>query len=277
MDKIVDLVQLMRREFASSKRWMRYSILCNVGVVLLSVVGSIYNGSQNNSLIPLVLLFVQMIAFLTREKSGRDYGRAERIRRLTLVQDGLGIQLPDILIKRIASASSDIADPEPPIIGTYYTSDLPASPQRLLAILTESCFYTEHLSDRAFKLLATLSLTGLAAVVLLVISLIQLYIDPALLKTVTMVSVTFLSFWATGDLAHMTMKFRALHVSCALILDRCEELEATHRYDFTEIVLLLDEYNCALAASLPLPSRFYEARQARLDEMWSLRSRQEQL
>jgi hypothetical protein len=276
MDKLVDLIQLMRREFASSKRWMRYSILCNVGVVLLSVVSSIYNGAQNNSLVPLVLLFVQMVAFLTREKSGRDFGRAERIRRFSLMQDGLGIQLPDLLLKRIVSASIGKSDKEPPFIGTYYTSNLPVGSQRLLEILTESCFYTEHLAGRAFKLLAALTLGGCMAVVFLVLSSIQIYVDPALLKTLALVSVPFLSFWATGDLAHMTLRFRALQKECSSILDRCEELERAHRYHSTDILLLMDEYNCSLAASLPLPSRFYEASKAELDQMWSARAQREQ-
>jgi hypothetical protein len=269
MDKTTNLIQVMRQQFASSKRWLRFSIFCNLGVVLLSVLSTL---GIKIDIIPILLLFIQVIAFGIREKSTRDFSLAERIRRLSLLQDGLGVELSNLQLKRTLSISYSKSAQEPPYIGSYYASDLPAGSERLLAILSESCFYTEHIAGRAFKLLVILVFGSSIAVIFLILSLVNLQFDADILKTFTMVTVPVLSFWATGDLTYMMLRFRDLQKDCSLVLDKCEELERTKRYDQTEVLQLVDEYNCSLAASLPLPTRFYEANKAQLNELWSTRA-----
>ncbi|MBI4428209.1 MAG: hypothetical protein HY562_03735 [Ignavibacteriales bacterium] len=275
MDRSSDLIQLMRQQFASSKRWLRYSILCNLGVVLISFLSSVDPIEQKSAIVPILLLFAQMIAFGLREKSMHDFSLAERIRRLSLLQDGLKIRLSNLQLKRIASRGNKSTE-EPPYIGTYYASRLPQGPERLLEILSESCFYTEHIAGRAFKILTSLALGSCVAVIFLILSLVNLDADAVVLKTFTMVTVPFLSFWATGDLTYMALRFRELRKECSLILDKCEELDKAKRHDLTEILLLVDDYNCSLASSLPLPTRFYEADKADLNELWSARATQQE-
>ena len=271
MDESSDLIQVMRKQFASSKRWLRYSIYCNLTVVVLSALSSIAPLGQSSTTFPILLLVVQVIAFTLREKSTRDFSFAELIRRLALLQDGLGFQLSNLQLKRIITRSNQSMD-EPPYLANYYASTLPQGPGRLLEILSESCFYTENIAGRAFTILVSLVGCTSIALVFLIFPLIDAYADPLVLRTFTIAIAPFLSFWATGDLIYMALRFRTLRSDCSSILDKCEDLERTNRHDLPEILQMVDEYNCSLASSLPLPTRFYEANKANLNKMWVAQS-----
>jgi hypothetical protein len=272
MDKSVDLIEIMRNQFAVSKQWLRYSIWCNVIVISLAIIDSSNVLGMKYSIISVATLVLQMAAFILRQISSHNFSFAEEVRRLALFQDGLGIKIQELHIKRIVARVREPKIKEPSYIGTYYESLLEPGPERLLKIISESCFYTLHIAKHAFKIIASVAISCFVGLVVLLLIFISITINYSTLTIFTRLSVAFLAFWATGDVVIMAVKFWNLQKKCSSILDKCEELEEIKNYGLTEIMILIDEYNCVLSASIPLPSKYYEAKKAKLNECWSGRS-----
>jgi hypothetical protein len=269
MAKKFDLIEIMRSHFASSKRWLRYSILCNISVVLISIPTSLNLIENGTIYIPMVLLLVQCGAFIFRELSINRFSFAEYVRRLAMYHDGLGIKISDLQWKYLKKSIGKAKDSEPPFIGQYYDSKLSQGPKRLLQILSESSFYTINIARKAFLTMATLTAINIVSVVILIFIMVNICDVHSIVLKITMLSLPILSFWASGDVVNMSLRFRELHINCSLVLLKCDELQRTNIIDLSEVLRLSDEYNCALSGSLPLPTKYYEASKAELNAVWS--------
>src|SRR5258707_12847130 len=112
-----NLIDLMRDQFAASKRLVRFSILCNVAVVLFSIIDSVKALNFGSGSFPIVMFLLQISAFFLREKSAHDYSFAEDIRRLALWHDGLDVQVTELHLKRISLQVGNSGVKDPPFIG----------------------------------------------------------------------------------------------------------------------------------------------------------------
>jgi len=222
--------------------------------------------------IPVALLIIQIAAFYFRELSIKRYSFGERVRRLAMLKDGLDVRISDIECKRLLKGMKDSNIKEPPYIGHYYDSELPKGPARLLDILTESCFYTESIAHQSFKILIAISSLSIFGIIIIILIVANAYTNQ-LLFNIVLVSLPLLSFWAAGDIVNMALRFMDLHKSCSYILLKCDELQKSNSIIIDEIMCLVDEYNCALSASLPLPTKFYKADQEELNNLWSASSK----
>ncbi|MFO0795514.1 MAG: hypothetical protein U0586_15790 [Candidatus Brocadiaceae bacterium] len=86
-------------------------------------------------------LIIPVIIFLVREKASSSYNRAEKIRRLLLLVDGLGIEPPKLEIAQLRVELGSIDNQEPLYIPPYYDSPLQAGFNRLADIIAESAFF----------------------------------------------------------------------------------------------------------------------------------------
>jgi len=272
MHKRANLIELMRDEFAVSKQWLRISILCNVVVLMCNVIDSAASLQNIHQFVPIFSLIIQVVAFFVREKSFRDFSFAEEIRRLALFQDGLCLKISPLQLARFGARVGKHRSEEPPYIDAYYTSTLEPGSKRLLTVLTESCFYTQHISNHAFRVLSRILLGCFLGIGALILFMINASVEYDLLSMLTHASLPIFSFWATGDVLFMTLKFWDLQKQCTLILDKCEQFEKNNLHSLSEIMILVDEYNCALASSMPLPTKYYLASTADLNLHWSRRS-----
>ena len=269
MAKKLDLIEIMRSHFASSKRWLRLSIGCNIGVVLLSIPTSLSLVGSDYTYVPVALLLIQIGAFVLRELSIKSYSFAESVRRLAMFRDGLGIKLSDIQWKRLIKVARKRNIDEPPYLGHYYDSKLPQGPERLLQILTESCFYTESIAHNSFRILITITAINILVVITLILVIVNAFTSHSVLLNITLLSLPILSFWATGDVANMGLRFHELHKVCSDILLKCDELQRAKANQLDVIMRMVDDYNCALSASLPLPTKFYESEKVELNKSWA--------
>lgn len=84
-------------------------------------------------------------------------------------------------------------------------------------------------------------------------------------KIVTLMIVFFIS----GDFISYYIKFSNLSKSSDKILNKCDNLRNEHGNSINyDIIKIMDDYNCALIQSPPIPSLIYKLKLHKLNEAW---------
>jgi hypothetical protein len=272
MQRNLNLIELMRSHFASSRQWLGCSIICNIGVVAISLLTSIDVFRGANLYIPVSLFLVQTGAYVLRQLSINHFSCAENVRSTVMLKDSLGLDISDLQLKWLYETLTHSTMQEPLSLVPYYASPMPPGPRTMLQLLAESCTHTSGIARRSFEILLTVTtITGLSVVALISL-MISTYATHAILVKINMSILVLLSIWATLDLATMSMRYRELHDSCSQILSKCVGFQRANVNILDELMSLLNEYSRALAASSPFPINFYEADKAHLNQLWPARS-----
>ena len=271
MPRNLDLIELMRGHFVVSKRLLRCSILCNVGVVAVSLSTSSNVFPGTNIYIPISLLLVQFGAYVLRQVSINHFSSAENVRSTVMLKAGLDLDISESHLKRLYRPSNPSTVQDLPFLAPYYAPQLHPGPGILLHMLAENCTYTKRVARKSFKLLAAVTTITVLGVVGLISLMIHGYATRTILANINMFTLALLSFWATLDVSTLRRRFHELHHRCSHILSKCDELQRANVNRLDEIMHLVSEYNRALAASSPFPTKFYEASKADLSKLWPTR------
>jgi len=271
MHRDLDLIELMRRHFASSKQLIRASILCNIGVVAISLSTSLNIFRGADVYVPISLLFVQFGAYVLRQLSINNFSNAESVRHTVMLKDALDLEISESQLKRLQQSLKSSAAQELPFLVPYYASQAPPGPGTLLQMLAENCTYTKTIARRASKIVLTVTAINALGVVTVLSLIMNAYPAHTLPVNVNLSTLALLSFWATLDLATMSMRYRKLRRRCSQVRSNCLRLQTAKVTILDEILHSVDEYNCVLAAASPFPIKFCEAKEARLNELWPTR------
>lgn len=274
MRRNLDLIEIMRDQFVSSKLLLRCSILCNITVVVISLLTSVKVFRGANVYLPISLLLVQFGAYALRQLSFNYFSRAGSVRTTAMLKDGLGLMISESRLKGLYMPWNPSALRELPFLAQYYTPNVPPGPGKLLQILVESCTSTKKTAQQAFKMLVTLTAITVLGVVTLISLIIGAYPTRPVLVNVNMFALALLSIWAILDLSIMSMRFRELHHSCSRIRSKCLGLQTADAIILDEIMHLACEHNSALGAASPFPIKFCETNKVLFNELWPTRPHQ---
>lgn len=137
------LIDAMSCEYGRSKIWGNINFYLKCFLLVISIV-AVFVTSTFSMLVGFGTLIIPIIIFLVREKASASYNRAERIRRLLLLVDGLGIEPPKLEIAQLKVEIGSIDNQKPLYVPPYYDSSLQAGFNRLADIIAESAFFTKH-------------------------------------------------------------------------------------------------------------------------------------
>jgi hypothetical protein len=198
---------------------------------------------------------------------------AEQIRRMAMMEDGLGIVPSD---DEIAVIWERIGDPEaakPSYERPYYESSSVKGPIRLLEITRESVFFTKSLARSAARTLWTAVFFGLGIVIFSFVMIVQFYSSTSFVVNGAKLVLTSMSFWAVGDLASMAVQFGDLDRCGELILSKCTGLLSRRDNSRDAAIALAGEYNCAVIQAPPIPEWLYNWRVKLLNKAWRNRKK----
>lgn len=265
-DPSLNLINAMTTEFDESKRWLGWMLYAYVAIYVVTLLGTFFGG-RFSGMMGIVLLAIQIAVYFMRRKASTRFHDGERIKRMAMLQDGLGIQPSPGEITRICARLGFPDDSKRHFVGSYYSASAPAGNLRLLQIIDECSFWTSQCAKAtAEKLLAAL-VAAAGAVVLAILFCLEFGFTGT---SVVKVFITTVSFVAAGELMTMFFKFRGLSSSAESVMNTCEARLRSQSGD--DALMLFNEYNCALsAAGLPIPHLVYAANQEKWNAAYAAR------
>jgi hypothetical protein len=154
----------------------------------------------------------------------------------------------------------------------YYATENPEPEKRLVDILQESCFWSQHLYQRCQKRAVTFS------VVLLI--LILVLVNPGLTLigsdsnySVARLSLLFLMFSPLWSSISNALSFSSASNKMMSIDQRLRNIG----YEQSSILFIFTEYNVVTSNTPLIPQKVYESEQSKLNELWDERVCSEKL
>lgn len=266
------LIGYMRAQYSHSKRlWYLQVLPLEIWVYGAALAASFPLPTHIAGLLVIATLLAQIAAFMLRMNAIGQYEAAEGIRRAEMLQNSLGISPSPMQLAKLQERTVHAKSEEAKLTRSYYDSDEPIGPRRLLDILSQAAFFTSAISRRTWKIFALIAIAGSAGPVLLVLLAVFVHASSPALEVVARVVVASMAFLAVGNVATMAIQFFQLSLDAERILDRCEAFLQQESPEMTDALLVFAEYNCAVIKAPPIPFRLYRLYRDRLNNAWEER------
>lgn len=262
----MNLVAAMRGQYQSSEELLWSGIAIKVVIYLTALGSAIWSEKIAAALFLVVACLGQASLFCVRYYSHVHIGLAERLRRLAMLQDGVGREVS--ALETAALAEKIWTTPPSPANAPYYSSELQRGPKRLVDVTAECAFYSGSMANAAWR---TFFAVSIAASSVLLLTLVLLTIVGAVqskLDTVAKGVLIGITFWMTEDFFEMALKYRSLGLSCEHVLQECSRLLEQESPSLQEAYVVFQEYDSAFANMPPLPKWIYGRRNQRLSDIW---------
>lgn len=255
----------MRGEYRRAETLLWASVFVKAIVYLTMLATAVWS-----SIAAAVLLIVacvgQTALFILRFSGQRRLEVAERLRRLAMLQDGMGRDVAPIEAATLAERVWDT--PACAIPHPYYTSQLTKGPTRLVDITSECAFFSASVSNAAGRIFQVVSVGAAGLLVTSLILIVELGVGQSKLEIAGKAVLLGVTFWMTEDFVDMAFRYKAVGSACERILQECRRLLDRGNLSPEDAYILLHDYDSALAGAPPLPNRIYHHRAQRLAEIW---------
>jgi fatty acid desaturase len=268
----MDLIQAMQTEYSRCKRLL-YCWALPITLVLLvaAVVGCFSVAPWVTNALALVVFAGQVAVFILHEVAAGHQALAEDIRRMAMLQDGLGFQPSPFTLARLQERIGDFKHNEPAYLGPYYDSQELAGPRRLLEHTAECAFFTGGNARRMASILFVLCGAGFLAALIALVATIQFSGSDAAMQVAAKIALVIMAALGLGTYASAALSFKSLAKTADNVLtasDHALEASSTAKAANTAALALFADYNCAVATAPPIPAWLYRRYQDRMNAAW---------
>jgi hypothetical protein len=273
----MDLVRAMQTEYSRCKRLLYFwGLPLSITVFVAAIIGCFPVPGGLTNVMAVVVVPVQIAVFILRVLAGEHQGRAEKIRRMAMLQDGMDMKPYPTSLARLREIIGDHDHNEPAFLQPYYGSDETQGPRRLLEITAECAFFTGGNARRMWKIIAVVSVAGLIIAMIAFSAAVLSGATEAVLESAAKIVLASMAFWAAGDFAALAVSFKRLTDTSEAVLSDCEHaLTAnTAKATLQSSLALFCEYNCAVSQTPPIPGWVYRRFKDRMNQAWRDRDTQ---
>lgn len=186
-----------------------------------------------------------------------------------MLQDGFGIQPSPLVLADLCARLCLPKSAKPAYLGSYYASRSPVGAKRVAEILLESAFWTKNLARKTQKIMWWIIAISTILIVCTAMACLLWGSQGSRLEEIAKVVLVSLGFWTVGDWAVLAIKYGALANSTEALLGNIDELMKSSAPDSNEALILLGEYNAALACGPVIPQLVYKYYQSKFNQAWS--------
>lgn len=269
----MNLIDAMRAHYSQSKRLLYWQALpISLGIYAAALLASLPLPNRLTGLLAVATMAAQIAVFILRLVALNSLDVAEGIRRMGMLQDGMGIPPSPVQLAKLQERTAKVTTEEVTLIAPYYDSQEPPGPRRLLDITAESAFFSRSLARRVWKQFGLIAGVGMLVPVLTILIAVLGGTPQTVLEVVARAVVASMAFWAAGDIAMMALQFFQLSQDSDRVLHQCE-VALSRPWDDTgsEALATFTEYNCAVAKAPPIPFRAYRVWGDALNDAWKQR------
>ena len=264
--------QRMRDEFGAAKRaWLL--VVALQGLWLLAVVVSEFVTPPASPFVLLLTAAALPVALsFFRQRADGHYRVAERRRRALRLNKGLGVVPSASQRAELAAASTAKRGDEPVPLGDYYSSERDLGPDRLAHLVQEETFYTRDLALRASALALAGVVVVMGAAILTMYGALHLvasdYVQGEASGRLANACLAIVGLGVSGTLLDLRRSYAELADAASSAYEHVKVLADRGNCSLVELLPVLSSYDCALAASAPIPTIVYRINRARLDAAW---------
>jgi hypothetical protein len=261
----------MRARYSSSKLWLARAMGLWYPYLLFLILGSVV-GERYVMVFIALLLAVQLANLKFREISNENYRLAEMVRRQAVLFTALGCQPPQDEVRRLA-VKLGVWTRNPRIEAEkYYASQSEPGPKRLIEIVEESAFWTSELADWTADRFKFAFQIAIALVIVILVACLYVGLTPEHRRLAGLCTISVINVLYAAEISATAASYRKLAKACDRIADRCLRLKGElGEGGLCEAMIMLDDYNCALASSPVLPEAAYKKNISQLNKAWAAR------
>jgi hypothetical protein len=261
------LSQLARLLFdAAARKWqLSLGLQCLAGLVAVGV--SLLSPSiQVSVFASIAVLALLVAAYWQRFRFEHIYDAAELMRRQSVLSEGLGWPISSFQFDEWKVQAGrrllGLARQEPRS-ADYYETEADLGELRLLEMTRTSVFWTRHL----YRKLRTINAVTLCVLAVALISI--LFVAPLLSTGVYLTYAVCLAVPVIISIDLLGLLFRLNRAIAALnhIDGQLERLRQAKRVETGEVLRTVAEYNCTVAAGVPIPRWLYDMYSEEITEL----------
>lgn len=148
MAEQITLQECSSRLYDSAKRWWAVTNGLRVGVVVAGVAATLIGWAP----LPAALMAgaLALAAWYTQYRTDEAKDQANDLRRQMDLQDGMEWPIPSLALDDLGACLGTFVSADPPV-ESYFASQLPPGPERLLENVRETGFFSEHIAATAAR------------------------------------------------------------------------------------------------------------------------------
>jgi hypothetical protein len=253
----------------AERRW-NVSLILAAALPLISIF-SLWTRSDLAVTVAGTLSLVIPFAYtLIRESAIRVAVRADKCRRVILLADSLGREIPRWELVEMTAVGLDQEIGSGPHLNPYYVSRYSVGPQRLADNVAESAFYTRELAERFRKLLRLTAGVAafLALIALWLADLLETMSSETIVAAAKTVAVMAI-FFIFGDFAILAARFGDLADTAKRTFDACVQLRDEPNVSPERVRDVTEDYGIGLVQCPPIPNWWYVRYRDRLNSLYS--------
>ena len=270
--KASELSQLSRLLFDKAAAFWQYSILLSfiASIIGLSASLSATQLSTNAALAAVAALFL-LSGYYLRFRFEKTHDAAETMRRQSVLSEGLGWEIPRGQFnewRQRAGGKILKAVAANPLPNDYYETKSNKSAKRLAEMTFESVFWTKSLYRKIENyLVAALLFSAIISVGLLLILPLLDIVTSTRLFIVYFVYLAIPVF-VSVDMLGLYIRIQRGISSLSALAPNIEALANAESPDSDQVLRLVSEYNCTLAAGLPIPKWVFTRHHDEIQACW---------
>lgn len=261
------LAEAMRRQYSSAKLFWR----CYLTLELLRLAIGVYALALTHPLLVVgaIAAIAPVASFFFKRTADAAYSIAERMRRLHYLEDGLGRAPSRADLLELHADKTGLPNFDPAPSGAYYSSHLPAGPQRLAHIAEEAAFHTRGYANATATVMSLVAGLGGIATCTLVWFGAQSLEELDQVQLLVRASMVVLTFFAAGSFVSLASSFQGLGKAAQRAFERLDRLSLDASTRAEDVLVVLSSYDGALARTPPIPSIVYWMLRGRLNRAWA--------
>lgn len=223
--------------------------------------------------VPFIVAACTILAELAMYRSDAVKATAQLLRRKLDLQDSFGWPIPntelsDLVVRYPASVKARAKSH--PVTEAYFASDEPPGPTRALQNVSESAWWTKHLSETMAGICLTVLIIGIVGALVVVIVALQTTSAHNAQVNVARIVTGFLMLLLSMGTIRLTLGYAGLAKKAAnseAAADRALQAQTTEQLDAFRIMY---DYHITRALGPIIPTWIWKLRQEELNQTWKL-------
>lgn len=234
---------------------------------------SIFNNGYWLYALAVAALLSELCSWLMSFSIESKKSLGQEILRLNILQRAFGSRMAvDIAYLKSKVDKRDYSEAKKFDIQTYYATENSEPEKRLVDIIQESCFWSQHLYQSCQSRAVIFSLFLAILIIILVITGLAL-IGSDSNYSIPRLSLLFLTFFPLWSSIENAVSFSSASNKLKSIDQRLNNIG----YEQSSILSIFAEYNVVTSNTPLIPQKVYESEQHKLNDLWTERVGSEEL
>jgi hypothetical protein len=247
----------------NAKRYSKYESLLHL-VTFVCAASSIFLAGNWLYIVAVIALLSEFSAWVLSKSTSSKKSLGQELIRLNIIQKSYGSDmLVDLAYLKSKVTQSEFEKAKDFENSDYYATDDFSPEVRLVDIIQESCFWSQHLYEACKQRAIKNSIIIFVVIIVLIITGLSVIVEDGN-YTLPRLAILFLMFFPLWNGIDSSINFG----SAASKLTRIDQRLSSSKLGFPELLALFAEYNVVTSNTPLIPQKVFEQEQDKLNTLW---------